>query len=267
MIFNKNALPSEGEILIATIKQVFDYGSYVALDEYSGLQAFLPWSEVSSKWVKNIKDVLKENRKIVVKVIRIDRKKGTVDVSLKKVTDDERRKKNLQWKRIQRLDKILELVSQKLKVSEKEAWEQVAWKLESKYGDPLSIIEKSAKEGNEKILLDAGVPEIWIKPLLEEASKHIEEKRVKVSEIVTIRTNEPLGVEKIKEVISKSVENIEENYEGVSSIKIYTIGAPRYRIDLIGTDPKELSEALNNIIANLVKIGKQENVEISVVKK
>ena len=95
MIYSRSRLPSEGEILIATVKQVFDYGSYVTLDEYGGLQAFLPWSEVSSKWVKNIRDVLKENRKVVVKVIRVDRRKGTVDVSLKKVTDDERRKKNL----------------------------------------------------------------------------------------------------------------------------------------------------------------------------
>ncbi|WP_338601895.1 translation initiation factor IF-2 subunit alpha [Sulfolobus tengchongensis] len=266
MIYSRSKLPSEGEILIATVKQVFDYGSYVTLDEYSGLQAFLPWSEVSSKWVKNIRDVLKENRKIVVKVIRVDRRKGTVDVSLKKVTDDERRKKNLQWKKIQRLDKILELVSQKLKISEKEAWEQVAWKLEAKYGDPISAIEKAVKEG-EKILIDAGVPDIWIKPLLEEASKHVEEKKVKASELITIRTNEPLGVQKIKDVVSKVLENVEQDYENILNIKIYTVGAPRYRIDVIGTDPKEVSEALSEILSNLIKIGKEENVEISVVKK
>ncbi|MDT7861248.1 MAG: translation initiation factor IF-2 subunit alpha [Saccharolobus sp.] len=266
MIYNRNRLPSEGEILIATVRQVFDYGSYVTLDEYGGLQAFLPWSEVSSKWVKNIKDVLKENRKVVVKVIRVDRRKGTVDVSLKKVTDDERRKKNLQWKRLQRLDKILEIVSQKLKINEKEAWEQVAWRLEEKYADPFIAIEKAVKEG-EKILLEAGVPEIWVKPLLEEASKHVEEKKVKVSELITIRTSDPLGVEKIKEVISKAIENIEENSDNILDIRIYTIGAPRYRVDIIGTDAKEVSGVLNNIISNLIKIGKEEKVEINVVKK
>ncbi|ACP37930.1 translation initiation factor IF-2 subunit alpha [Saccharolobus islandicus] len=266
MIYSRSRLPSEGEILIATVKQVFDYGSYVTLDEYGGLQAFLPWSEVSSKWVKNIRDVLKENRKVVVKVIRVDRRKGTVDVSLKKVTDDERRKKNLQWKKIQRLDKILELVSQQLKLSEKDAWEQVAWKLEAKYGDPISAIERAVKEG-EKILIDAGVPEIWIKPLLEEAAKHTEEKKVKMSGLITVKTSEPLGVQKIKEVISKALENIEQDYESILNVKIYTIGAPRYRVDVVGTNPKDASEALNQIISNLIKIGKEENVDISVVKK
>jgi translation initiation factor 2 subunit alpha (aeIF-2a) len=86
MIYNRYQLPKEGEILVATVKQVFDYGSYVTLDEYGGIQAFLPWSEISTRWVKNIRDVVKEGRKVIVKVIRVDRKKGTVDVSLKKVT-------------------------------------------------------------------------------------------------------------------------------------------------------------------------------------
>jgi len=95
MIFPKKPLPDDGEILIATVKKVFDQGAYVTLDEYGGLEAYLPWIEVSSRWVRNVRDVLSEGRKIVVKVIRIDRKKGTVDVSLKKVTEDERKKKGI----------------------------------------------------------------------------------------------------------------------------------------------------------------------------
>lgn len=39
MIYNRNKFPSDGEVLVATVKQIFDYGSYVYLDEYSNLQA------------------------------------------------------------------------------------------------------------------------------------------------------------------------------------------------------------------------------------
>lgn len=176
MIYNRNKFPSDGEVLVATVKQIFDYGSYVYLDEYSNLQAFLPWSEISSRWVKNIRDVLKEDRKIVVKVIRIDRKKGTVDVSLKKVTEDEKKKKMMLWKKTQRVDKILEIVSQKLGKKEDEAWRDIAFKLEEKYGNAFDSLLKAYKEGD-KILKDAGVPDIWIKPLMEEIGKHIEEKK------------------------------------------------------------------------------------------
>lgn len=263
MIYSKTPVPAEGDILIATVKQVFDYGSYVNLDEYGNLQAFLPWSEISSRWVKNIRDVIKEGRKIVVKVIRVDRRKGTIDVSLKKVTEDEKRKKNAQWKKIQKVDKILEIVSQKLRKSEKEAWEQVAWKLEDKYGDVYDSLVKAIKEGD-YILRDAGVPEIWIKPLMEEIGKHIEEKRIKVSEVITLRTPSPDGIEKIKKILG-SAHEIAENSD--AEIKIYTIGAPRYRIDIIGTDPKVLSKLLTDIIDNVKQLSKEENVEFGVVKK
>ncbi|BFH74137.1 translation initiation factor IF-2 subunit alpha [Sulfurisphaera javensis] len=263
MIYNKNPVPSEGEVLIATVKQVFDYGSYVTLDEYGNLQAFLPWSEISSRWVKNIRDVIKEGRKIVVKVIRVDRRKGTIDVSLKKVTEDEKRKKNAQWKKIQKVDKILEIVSKKINKSEREGWEQVAWKLEDKYGDAYEALVKAVKEGD-YILRDAGVPEVWIKPLMEEIGKHIEEKRVKISEIVTLRSSDPAGIEKIRKVLGSAVE-IAENAD--VDIRIYTIGAPRYRIDVIGTDPKTLSKVMEEILNTINEVSKEEKVDFGVVKK
>mgnify|MGYP001772569429 CR=1 FL=1 len=263
MIYNKKPIPSEGEILVATVKQVFDYGSYVTLDEYSNLQAFLPWSEISSRWVKNIRDIIKEGRKIVVKVIRVDKRKGTIDVSLKKVTEDEKRKKNAQWKKLQKVDKILEIVSKNLGKTEKEAWEQVAWKLEDKYGDVYNALIRAIKEGDH-VLKNAGVPDIWIKPLMDEIGKHIEEKRVKISEIITLRSPNPDGIERIRKVLGSAAE-IAENSD--VDIKIYTIGAPRYRIDIIGTDPKLLSKVLTEILDNIKELSKEENVEFGVVKK
>ncbi|WP_409366457.1 translation initiation factor IF-2 subunit alpha [Metallosphaera sp. D4-4] len=256
MIYNRYPLPREGDILIATVKQVFDYGSYVTLDEYGGLQAFLPWSEISTRWVKNIRDVVKEGRKIIVKVIRVDRKKGSVDVSLKKVNDDDRRKKNAQWKRIQKIDKILEIVAQKLKKSEKEAWEQVAWKLEEKYGDVYEALQKASKEG-EKVLLDAGVPEIWVKPILEEASKHGEEKKVKESKVVLVKSLDPDGVDKIRKVF---------DLEDEGDIRIFTIGAPRYRVEVSGTDPKAVAQRLEEVVQRILERAKEEGVSAEVAK-
>ncbi|MEL9970889.1 translation initiation factor IF-2 subunit alpha [Metallosphaera sp.] len=255
MIYNRYPLPREGEILIATVRKVFDYGSYVTLDEYGGLQAYLPWSEISTRWVKNIRDVVKEDRKVIVKVIRVDRRKGTVDVSLKKVNDDDRKKKNAQWKRVQKLDKILEIASQKLKRQEKEAWEQVAWKLEEKYGDAFEALQKASKEG-ENVLLEAGVPEIWIKPVLEEASKHGEEKKVKESKVVLLRTTDPNGIEKIKKVFDLDEEET----------KIFTIGAPRYRVEVSGTDVKAVAQKLEEVVQKILERAKNEGISAEVAK-
>ncbi|MEM0374330.1 MAG: translation initiation factor IF-2 subunit alpha [Sulfolobaceae archaeon] len=267
MIYKKQELPEVGEVVIATVKQIFDYGAYVTLDEYRNLQAFLPWSEISSKWVRNIRDLLRENMKVVAKVIRVDKRKGNVDVSLKKVTEDEKRKKMLQWKRLQKIDKLIEIIAQKLNKKEEEVWANIIWKLEDKYGDFYSPLERAAKEGS-KILLDAGVNEEYIKILLEEVSKHIEEKKIKVSGLVSLRTTEPKGVVKIRQVFDSALEEIHKLYEGsdeIYNIKIYTVGAPRYRIDVTAGDPKFASQVLQDLINSIKQLAQKDNIEFLVI--
>lgn len=264
MIYPRKSLPDEGEVLVATVKKVFEQGAYVSLDEYANLEAYLPWIEVSSKWVKNVRDVVKEGRKIIVKVIRVNKAKGTVDVSLKRVTEDEKKKKMTLWKREQRTDKILELVSQKLGKPEKQAWEEVAWKLEDYYRtDAFSALEKAVKEG-ERVLRDAGIPDYWIKPLMDEIGKHIEEKKYKASEIIVVRSNAPNGVEKLKELFSAAEEIFNDE---VGELRIYTVGAPRYRIEVIGTDQRAVSNELSRLIRELEKISKENGLSFSTVVK
>ncbi|MEM4096016.1 MAG: translation initiation factor IF-2 subunit alpha, partial [Metallosphaera sp.] len=171
------------------------------------------------------------------------------------VNDDDRKKKNAQWKRVQKLDKILEIASQKLKRQEKEAWEQVAWKLEEKYGDAFEALQKASKEG-ENVLLEAGVPEIWIKPVLEEASKHGEEKKVKESKVVLLRTTDPNGIEKIKKVFDLDEEET----------KIFTIGAPRYRVEVSGTDVKAVAQKLEEVVQKILERAKNEGISAEVAK-
>lgn len=86
--------PEEGELVVATVKKVRDYGAFVRLEEYKGKEGFIHISEVSSGWVKNIRDFVKENQKIVARVVRVNPVKGQVDLSLKGIREDQKRKKN-----------------------------------------------------------------------------------------------------------------------------------------------------------------------------
>ena len=130
MVLPRKELPDVGELLIATVQEIYDYGAYVTLDEYGGLRAFLPWSEVSSKWVRSIREVIKEGQKIVVKAIRVDRAKKEVDVSLKRVAESDKQRKMRWWKRYSKACKIVEIVAEKLKKGVDEAYREVVWRLE-----------------------------------------------------------------------------------------------------------------------------------------
>ncbi|ADL18610.1 Translation initiation factor 2 subunit alpha [Acidilobus saccharovorans 345-15] len=261
-LLNRRQLPDVGEVVVGTVKELHDYGAYLELDEFNGLRAFLPWVEVSSRSFKSIDDVIKVNERVAVKVIRVNRAKGQVDVSLKKVTDDERRKKMTWWKRTQKAVNIILMIAKELKKAEKQAYAEVIWRLEDKYGDVMTALEMAATEG-EQPLAAAGVPEEWLKPLAEAAKKYVEVKKVKVSLLATVKSLSPDGIEKIKAVLKSAEEAVASKGDSSVSVKIYAIGAPRYRIDLMGVDYKELEQLAQGLEEVMSRAAKELGVEFS----
>ncbi|HID80716.1 MAG TPA: S1 RNA-binding domain-containing protein [Ignisphaera sp.] len=47
LVFKRKDLPEVGELVIAKIKKVFEYGAYVDLEEFENLEAFIPWSKLA----------------------------------------------------------------------------------------------------------------------------------------------------------------------------------------------------------------------------
>ncbi|MEM0066311.1 MAG: translation initiation factor IF-2 subunit alpha [Sulfolobales archaeon] len=258
MVKRKEALPSINELCVATVDKVFDLGAYVKLDEYGNLEAYLPWNEVSSKWVKNIREVIREGQKVVVKVIRVDRKKNQVDVSLKRVAEVERRRKLREWKRVNRAEKILEIVAKKLGKSIEEAYSSVWWKLEESYGDVLAAFEDASVMGD-SILRSAGVPDEWVSGLMEEIPKHIKPKHVRIDGRLTLTTYEPDGIYRIKELLKLLDEEVVDDVR----VRIYSEGAPRYRIELVGTDYKVLESKLAELVKKAENLSKKLNIVFS----
>src|SRR4030065_1291132 len=85
--------PGGGELVVCSVSNVKNFGAFVALDEYEGKEGFIHIAEVSSGWIKYIRDYVREGQKVVCKVLRVDPSKGQVDLSLKAVNGHQRRAK------------------------------------------------------------------------------------------------------------------------------------------------------------------------------
>lgn len=247
MVLPRREVPDVGEYVIATVVEIHDYGAYVTLDEFGGLRAYLPWSEIATRWIRNIRDVLREGEKIVVKVIRVDKTKKAVDVSLKKVTEQDKRKKFTWWKRYVKASKIVELVAQKLGKSQREAYEKVFWKLEDTYGDPMYALEEVVTRGRE-VLERAGIPEEWIDPLMQEASKHVSIKEVSIRTVIVAQSYDPDGVVKIRECLGEASKILESHG---AKYRFYTAGPPRYVLEVYASDYKSAEKILEEALAPL----------------
>jgi len=202
-------------------------------------------SEVSSGWVKNIRDFVKKGQRIVAKVTRSQKRKSQIDLSLKRVTDQQRKIKVQEWKRYQRAEKLLEFAGKKCGKTLKESWEEVGYILEEEFGELYDGLESLIIEGKE-VLNDLGISEQWANALYEIAKENIELTNVKVDGILTLSTTCSDGIKKIKNAIKAGIKA--NPYEDVE-VDIKYIGAPQYRVEIKAPDYKSGEEVLK-IVSN-----------------
>lgn len=241
---------------MVTVREVFDYGAYVMLDEYNNLRAFLPWSEVTSRWVKDIREVLREGMKVVAKVIRVDKTKMQVDVSTKRVFDDEKKRKMIEYKQKQKAMKLMEIAAQRLGRRVEEVLERCWWKLEERYGDAYFALERAAVEGP-GVLLEAGVPEELAYVLAEEATKRFEPKRVTVQGLIVLRSLAGDGVKRVKRVL----EEVSSLSSDSARVRIYTAGAPKYVVEIEASDYKTAERVLEEAVGRARELAKSLGLE------
>ncbi len=245
MVRKRNPLPKYGELVIGTVTKIFEHGAFVSLDEYNGLEAFCPLGEVTKSWFKSIREVLKEGQKRVFKVIRVDPVRRHVDVSLRRVADSERRDKLAEWRRSNRAENLLALAAKKLGKTLDDAYVEAGWKLEDYYGEIYAGFEEAARRGV-AALEEAGVRKEWISVLAEMAKNYVELPEVSISGLFIIRSLASDGVKRIKDALLTGVEAARK-FKDVK-IRIYTEGAPRYKIDLIAPDYKIAEKAMYEIV-------------------
>ena len=197
----KDRWPKTGDFVICTVVKVHSYGAFVKLDEYEGKEGMIHVSEVATGWIKNIKDYVREGQKIVAKVLNVNKAKGHIDLSLKRVTNQQRKIKIQNWKREQKSKKLIERVVKKLKKGEKDRAmiEQI---LKKKDNDIYSIFEDAILEGKD-VLKKAGIPEEYIDVLYQEITENVVPPTVKIRGVLKLTTMKPNGIEDIKEALSK----------------------------------------------------------------
>ena len=159
--------PEVGDLVVASVTRVVDYGAYVKLDEYEGVEGLIHISEIASTYVKNIRVHVREGQKLVLKVLRVSSQRAQVDLSLRRVTGREKSEKMLEWKKVKKADSIIKGAAEKLKATEDDV-SKIKSIIYEKFDNPFDAFEEATDEG-EEIFSKLGISEEWAKSLTEVA--------------------------------------------------------------------------------------------------
>jgi len=215
-------LPEPGEIVIATITKVSDHGAYVTLDEYNNAQGFLHISEIAPGWVRTIGRYIKQGEKKVLLVKRVISGRSEIDLSLKQITKDQKKKKLLEVKHFEKGKTLLQSIKEAAKLSKTEI-EKFEEDLFSKYDSIYdAFLDVARKEIN--VLNDLKLSE-KILSAVEEVSSKIKLPSVQIRGVLELTCNKSNGVEIIKKILLDSTKkdhetNVEMTYLGGSQIQI-----------------------------------------------
>jgi len=236
-------LPEPGEVVICTVREITSHGIYVNLDQYDGTNGFLHVSEISTGWVRNIDRVAKVSQKLILKVIRINRARREIDLSLRQVTNEERRAKVIEWKREERALAIIDAVKKKLGMDDLHERE-LRRRLEEEFGTLYTALETAARKG-EKGLASAGLSEKEAKTVAEIAGEKIVPPRYEVGALVEVSSRSPEGIEQVKKTLLAAAS------VPLATVHISYAGAPRYRVRITADDYKQAEKALDAVIERI----------------
>ena len=232
MLYAKKGYPEENELVACTVTSV-QYNSVFAKIEEYGKTGLIHISEISPGRIRNIRDYVKEGKLIICKVIGTDEKKGHIDLSLRRVTEIQKKQKTNERKQEQRAEKIIEDLANEAKKDVKKVYDEVSKQVFEEYDYLFQAFEDAVDNNYDLKKLPYGDKlDILVR-------EKIKPKTVSIHGELAITSYEPDGVNIIKDVLTKS------------ELEIKYLGSGKYSVKVTAKEYKEAEKKLKEGLDNL----------------
>jgi translation initiation factor 2 subunit 1 len=231
----ENKLPRQGSLVIAVVSKITNFGAYCKLIEYGDTEAFLPIREVSSGWIKNIREYIHDGQKIVCNVHGLDKEKGTIDISLKRVSTKDSKDKIRSYNLEKRLTALFSQTVKKEK--DAKAKEELPLLVIQEFGTYTNFMESAL--GNTPEFNNSKLPKKIKDGFVKALEQSRKQKRYFVSYIATITTyNTESGATELRSLM-KDIKD--------TGVELGYLGAPKYRLFAEGKDYTDAEAKISKV--------------------
>jgi translation initiation factor 2 subunit 1 len=144
--FYENRYPEIESVVMANVRNIADMGAYVSLLEYDNIEGMILLSELSRRRIRSIHKLIRVNRNEVVMVLRVDKEKGYIDLSKRRVSPEDVQACEERFNKAKAVHGVLRHVAERRKYYLEELYERVGWPLYKKYGHAFDAFKLTISE-------------------------------------------------------------------------------------------------------------------------
>ncbi|GBE83741.1 eukaryotic translation initiation factor 2 subunit alpha [Sparassis latifolia] len=263
--------PEVDELVMVQVRQIAEMGAYVKLLEYDNIEGMILLSELSRRRIRSIQKLIRVGRNEVVVVLRVDKEKGYIDLSKRRVSPEDITKCEERYMKSKTVASIMRHVASKLpsltadgpeqaESNEEERleqlYEQIAWPLGKKYGHPYDAFKLALTE-QEAVFssLPHPVQSSTMTILMNTIARRLTPQPIKLRADIEVTCYTPAGIDAIKKALRAG----EQESNDAVPIKAKLVAPPLYVLSTNATDKyaavDRLERAIESIQLNIEKNG------------
>eukprot|EP00455_Lapot_gusevi_P030386 TRINITY_DN3269_c0_g1_i1.p1 TRINITY_DN3269_c0_g1~~TRINITY_DN3269_c0_g1_i1.p1 ORF type:complete len:319 (+),score=101.60 TRINITY_DN3269_c0_g1_i1:104-1060(+) len=246
----ENKYPEVDELVVVQVKSIAEMGAYVSLLEYNGIEGMIPMNELSNRRIRSVGKLIRVGRTEIAVVLRVDKEKGYIDLSKRRVAPEEIAKCDQRWNKSKAVHSIMTRVAKMVNMPLLQLQENITWPLYRKYGHAHDAFKLFITEPEQCPEL-AEMPENIREALLQNVRRRLTPQAVKIRAEIELTCFQYEGIDAIKAALNTA--------RGFSTeqqpIQIHLIAPPQYVITTTTLDKErgiqtltEACEAIANVI-------------------
>lgn len=202
MLLKKEGYPEAEELVLCTVTNVQPHSVFCKLDEYDK-SGMIHISEIAPGRIKNIREFVEEGKKVVCKVLQINKERGHIDLSLRRVNEGLRRTKLSDLKNEQFAEKIVEGIAKAKKMDAKLLLTKIKAPITAKYPGLYPAFEAVSKDMD--TFTDLGMDAALAKDFTDAVKAKIRPPEIELVGDFTLSSTSPDGIDVITGALKEAL--------------------------------------------------------------
>lgn len=249
MYIIKSGFPAIGELVFCEVKSLTTGGVFLELLEYKK-EAFLPIPEISAGRIRNLRDFVEEGKRLVCVVLTVDEKKNEVVVSLRRVSESDKRRKLELIRQEMNSEELIKYVSKQINKDPEKLYVEIYNKIKDKYVTMYDFFTSvvDGEDNVEHYVSDKKIAEVLKSVITERIKPKFVEKKVTFN----IKVYQSKGVELIRNAFEE-IYSLDPKKNKYSKLNATYLGRGMYDVSVIATEFKDANKVVDEIVKIMSK--------------